>query len=224
MHGLDWESLYVTMKLAGFVTPLLVAVALPLAYIPTRCVFLGRSLLNALCSLPLVLPPTVVGFYLLLIMGPKSPVGQAWEFIFGRRLVFSFSGLVLASMVFSLPFAVQPLRTAFEKIDSRLYDAAAVMGCKGWSTFFKVALPNCYGGIAAASILVFAHTMGEFGVALMVGGSIPGKTRVASIAVFEYVESLEYGRAATLSLVLIPVGLAVLLILDKLNKRTLHGA
>lgn len=214
---MDYLSLWVTLKLALVVTPLLVAIVLPLACLVAFASFPGKSLLEATCNLPLVLPPTVLGYYILVFMGPEGPMGRFWTSLFGGRLVFSFEGLVLASMVFSLPFALQPLRTSLQRIDPRLFEAAFVLGCSRTATFFKVVLPNSLGGIAAALVLVFAHTVGEFGVALMVGGSIPGETKVASIAIFEHVESLEYSQATALSLVLLAVSYAVLLAIGRLN-------
>ncbi len=214
---MDWGSLWVTGKLALVVTPLLVAFALPLACVLAWGRFTGKSLFEATCNLPLVLPPTVLGYYLLVVLGPHGVLGKLWGALGGERLVFSFSGLVIASMVFSLPFALQPLKTSLQRIDPRLFEAAYVLGCSRIGAFFKVVLPNSLGGIAAALVLVFAHTVGEFGVALMVGGSIPGSTRVASIAIFEHVESLEYSQANALSLVLLAVSYAVLLAIGRLN-------
>jgi molybdate transport system permease protein len=215
---MDLVSLWVTVKLAAVVTPLLLALTLPLTAALAFTRFPGRGLVEATCALPLVLPPTVLGFVLLAAMGPHGPVGRAWEWLTGGRLVFTFTGLVAASMVYSLPFAVQPVKAAFARIDPRLLESAQVLGLTRTATFFRVILPNTVGGIAAAAVLVFAHTMGEFGVALMVGGSIPGVTKVASIAIFEQVENLEYGRAAVLSALLLPVSYAVLLLAGRLGR------
>lgn len=216
---MDVVALWVTVRLALWVTPLLVLITLPLAYGLAFGRFRGKGLLEATCNLPLVLPPTVLGFGLLVVLGPKSPVGQAWEALTGGRLVFSFTGLVAASLVYSLPFALQPLKTAFAKLDRRLLEASWVLGKGEWETFFKVVLPNSLGGLAASCVLVFAHTVGEFGVALMVGGSVPCETRVASIAIFEHVEMLEYGQAGWLCLVLLVVSYAVLLFIARLERR-----
>lgn len=215
--GLDWQSLWVTLRLALVVTPLLVAAVLPLAGALAFTRFPGRGLVEATCNLPLVLPPTVLGFFMLTAMSPDSPLGVLWRELTGGRLAFSFSGLVLASMVFNLPFALQPLKAAFRKLDPRLIEASYVLGCSRMETFAKVVLPNSLPGLAAACVLVFAHTMGEFGVALMVGGSVPGETRVASIAIFESVEMLDYRAAMLLSLALVPPAYVVLLLLRRLE-------
>ncbi|MBT8763460.1 molybdate ABC transporter permease subunit [Desulfohalobiaceae bacterium Ax17] len=216
---MDITPIILSAKLSLVTTSVLVAAALPVAYWLAFCRFPGKSLVEAFFNLPLVLPPTVLGFYLLVAMGPQGFLGLFWEATFGSRLVFTFSGLVIASMIYSLPFALQPLKTAFEKIDPRLLESAYVLGCSKTASFFKVILPNSFGGVAAAAVLVFAHTMGEFGVILMVGGSIPGKTKVASIAIFEYVESLQYKEAALISMILIPMSYAVLLIVNRLSRR-----
>jgi len=216
---MDITPIVLSAKLSLVTTSVLVAAALPVAYWLAFCRFPGKTLVEAFFNLPLVLPPTVLGFYLLVAMGPQGFLGLFWETTFGSRLVFTFSGLVFASMIYSLPFALQPLKTAFEKIDPRLLESAYVLGCSKTASFFKVVLPNSFGGLAAAAVLVFAHTMGEFGVVLMVGGSIPGKTKVASIAIFEYVESLQYKEAALISMILIPMSYAVLLIVNRLSRR-----
>lgn len=217
LAAMDRQSLWVTCRLALTVTPLLILAALPLAGVLAFSRFPGQGLVEATCNLPLVLPTTVLGFFLLVAMSPTSPLGRAWEDAVGARLVFSYSGLVLASMVFNLPFALQPLRAAFRKIDPRLIEAAYVLGCSRAEAFVRVVLPNSLPGLAAAAVLVFAHTMGEFGVALMVGGSIPGSTRVASIAIFERVEMLDYGAAMLLSLALVPPAYVVLLALRRME-------
>ena len=216
---MDWTSLFVTGKLALVVTPILVGACLPLAYFLSFSRFRGKGLVEALLNLPLVLPPTVLGFGLLMAMGPRGMLGRAWETLFGHSLAFTFGGLVIASLVYSLPFAIQPLKTSFNKLDRRLLEASWVLGQSRTRTFFRVVLPNSLGGMAAAAVLVFAHTIGEFGVALMVGGSIPGRTKVASIAIFEHVETLEYSAAANLSLVLLAVSYAVLLFIAALDRR-----
>lgn len=216
---MDLQPLYLSAKLAFFSTVILMLLVTPLAYLLTYFRFRGKLLLDALISLPLVLPPTVLGFYLLVAMGPRSPIGHGWQSVFGTPLVFSFAGIVIASMLHSLPYATQPLKAAFEKIDSRLLESAYVLGVSPVATFFRVVLPNSIGGLAAAAILAFAHTMGEFGVILMVGGSIPGETKVASIAVFELVESLKYQEAWVLSLALMISSYLVLLGVNFINSR-----
>ncbi len=216
---MEISSLLVTVKLSLVVTPLLLLVSLPLARFLVFSDIPGKRWLEAIFNLPLVLPPTVLGFFLLMTMGPNSPLGAAWHEVTGHRLVFSFSGLVVASMVYSLPFAIQPLKTAFSRVDRQLIESARTLGLTEWATFRRVIVPNSLIGILSAAILVFAHTMGEFGVALMVGGSIPGKTKVASIAIFEHVEMLDYKQAWGLSLVLILLSYIVLVGLSGLEPK-----
>jgi len=216
---MDLQPLYLSAKLAVFSTAILIILVTPLAYILAYYRFRGKLFLDALISLPLVLPPTVLGFYLLVAMGPKSPVGQGFQAVFGVPLVFTFAGIVIAAMLHSLPYAAQPLKTAFAKIDRRLLESSYVLGVSPFATFFRVVLPNSKGGLAGAAILAFAHTMGEFGVILMVGGSIPGETKVASIAVFELVESLQYQEAWKLSLALMVSSYLVLLGVNVINSR-----
>lgn len=220
---MDWSSIFLSTKLAFLTTIILVMVAAPLSCLFAYSRFPGRSLCEAVINLPLVLPPTVLGFYLLYAMNPNGLLGRMWEGLTGGRLVFSFSGIVLASMVYSLPFAYQPLKAAFLKIDRRLIESAYVLGLSPVSAFFRVIIPNSLSGLAASAILVFVHTLGEFGVILMVGGSIPGKTKVVSIAIYEAVEALRYREAITMSIILIPVCYCVLLIIGMLNGNKNHG-
>lgn len=215
MSSLDTTSLLVTVKLALVVTPVLMAICMPLAYWLASSRMKGKLYLEAACNLPMVLPPTVLGFGMLMVMSPGSPLGAAWLDLIGTPLPFSFTGLVLASLIYSLPFGVLPMRAAFEKIDPGIIEAARSLGMTPIQAFFHVIVPNAIGGITASAALVFAHTVGEFGVALMIGGSIPGKTRVASIAIFEHTETLDYGAAGGLSLVLMIVSYAALLLISK---------
>ena len=208
---MDVFPLCLSLKLALVSTFLLLILAAPAAYLLAYVSFPGKALVEALVNLPMVLPPTVLGFYLLVLMGPKGPLGRLWEALVGGPLVFTFPGIVLASLAYGLPFAVQPIKTAFEKLDPRLLEVSYVLGCSPFKTFFRVILPNSIEGLAASAILSFAHSIGEFGVVLMVGGSIPGKTKVASIAIYEYVEALRYSEAAHLSLILMGVSYLVLL-------------
>jgi molybdate transport system permease protein len=216
---MDWTPLLLSAKLALLTTLLIPVAAAPLAYVLAFFRFPGKSVMDAFVTLPMVLPPTVLGFGLLIIFGPQACLGAAWEGFFGERLVFSFAGVLIASLIFNLPFAVQPMRASFEKLDSRLLESSAILGLSRTAAFFRVVLPNCLGGLAAASILVFAHSLGEFGVILMVGGSIPGETKVASIAIFEAVEALRYEDAFRMSALLVPVSFVVLLIINKINAR-----
>ncbi|WP_028587480.1 molybdate ABC transporter permease subunit [Desulfocurvus vexinensis] len=213
------EPLVLSAKLALITTLLIPLAAAPLAYVLAFRRFPGKSLLDALVSLPMVLPPTVLGFALLLAMRPQGALGGTWESLTGQRLVFSFTGIVLASLVYNLPFAVQPLRTAFEKLDPRLLEASAVLGLSPLRTFFRVVLPCSLPGLAAASVLVFAHSLGEFGVILMVGGSIPGSTKVAAIAIYEAVEAMRYNDALMICLALVPVSFAALVAINSMNGR-----
>lgn len=215
MNSLDTTSLLVTCRLALTVTPILLVACMPLAYWLATGSIRGKRFIEAACNLPMVLPPTVLGFGLLMIMSPDSPMGGTWERLTGSPLPFSFTGLVLASLIYSLPFGVLPMRTAFEKIDNGIIEAARCSGMTHLQAFLYVILPNAKGGITASAALIFAHTVGEFGVALMIGGSIPGETRVASIAIFEHTETLDYGAAGLLSLILMVVSYAALLYIGK---------
>ncbi|WP_319777263.1 molybdate ABC transporter permease subunit [Maridesulfovibrio sp.] len=215
---MDFYPLYISAKLAVATTLFIPVVAAPIAYILAFLNFRGKSMVDAVVSLPMVLPPTVLGFGLLIVMGPQGPLGGLWRDMTGERMVFSFSGILLASLIYNLPFAVQPMRAAFEKLDIRLLENAAVLGLSSSATFFRVVLPNSLPGLAASAMLVFAHSLGEFGVILMVGGSIPGSTKVASIAIYEAVEAMRYSDALYMSLAIIPVSFLALLAINRLNK------
>jgi molybdate transport system permease protein len=179
----------------------------------------GKFLIEAVVALPLVLPPTVLGFYLLLAMGPRSPLGQLWRSLFGRGLAFTFEGLVIASLLYSLPFAVQPLVSAFRNVDPKLVAASSVLGASRLRTFRRVILPLSFSGLVTALVLSFAHTLGEFGVVLMVGGNLPGVTRTVSIAIYDSVEAMDYGGAGSLALVLLLISFAALSIVYAVNRR-----
>lgn len=221
MNNLDTTALLVTCKLALVVTPILLCLCMPLAYWLARSTFRNKHLIEAACNLPMVLPPTVLGFGLLMVMSPGSPIGDAWKNVFGQPLPFSFIGLVIGSLFYSLPFGILPMRTAFEQIDNGIIEAAHCLGMTSLQTFLHVILPNARGGITASAALVFAHTVGEFGVALMIGGSIPGETRVASIAIFEHTETLNYNGAGLLSLVLMVISYAALIFIGRQGKTPL---
>jgi molybdate transport system permease protein len=220
---MDFVPLYLSIKLACVSTCILIILAAPLAYVLAYSRFAGKSFLEALINLPMALPPTVVGFYLLVVMGPKGTVGRIWETVTGFPLLFTFLGIAIASMVYSLPFAIQPMKAAFEKIDGRLLESAYVLGLSRFSTFIRVIIPNSVAGVAASAILVFIHSMGAFGVLLMVGGSIPGETKVASIAIYEAVEALNYREAGLMSLTLVPISYTFLLLINRLNRSKRHG-
>jgi molybdate transport system permease protein len=215
---MDLIPLYVSLKLSIVTTAVLTVLAAPLAYGLSFLKFPGKSFIEALINLPMALPPTVMGFYLLVIMGPKGVVGRLWESMMGGSLLFTFLGIAAASAVCSLPFALQPMKAAFQKIDRRLLENAYVLGLSRTETFFRVIIPNSLSGIAAAAILVFLHSMGAFGIILMVGGSVPGETKVAAIAIYEAVESMNYREAGLMSLCLVPVSYIFLLIVNKLNR------
>jgi molybdate transport system permease protein len=212
----DWSALRASLELAATTTVVLMVLAMPLAWWLASGRSVARVIVNALVSLPLVLPPTVLGFYLLVLLGPRGPLGRALESIGGPRLVFTFTGLVVGSTVFSLPFVVQPLRDGFLAIGRRPLEVASTLRAGPLDRFISVALPMCWRSVLSAVILGFAHTLGEFGVILLIGGNIPGETRVASIAVFEAVESLDYAAAHTLSAILLGFSFVVLLLVHGL--------
>ncbi len=221
---MDYLSLYVTLKLAMATTVILLIIAAPIAYALAYLRFPGKSLFEALIYLPIALPPTVMGFYLILAMGPKGAVGRAWGALTGGSLLFTFLGIAVASVLYSIPFAVQPMKAAFLKIDPRLLENASVLGLSRLAAFVRVVLPNSASGIIAAAILVFLHSIGAFGVLIMVGGSVPGVTKVASIAVYEAVEAMDYRTAGLMSLCFIPISYAFLLLVNRLNGDSKHGA
>ena len=222
--SMDFLSLYVTLKLATATTIVLLILAAPVAYALAYLRFPGKSLFEALIYLPIALPPTVMGFYLILVMGPKGVVGRAWGALTGGSLLFTFLGIAAASVLYSIPFAVQPMKAAFQKIDPRLLENASVLGLSRPAAFIRVVLPNSGSGIIAAAILVFLHSIGAFGVLLMVGGSVPGVTKVASIAVYEAVEAMDYRTAGLMSLCFIPISYAFLLLVNRLNGDSKYGA
>lgn len=215
---MDYLALYITLKLALVSTLILMVLAAPVAYMLAFSAMPGKSFIESFIYLPTALPPTVIGFYLIILMGPKGPVGKAWGSLSGDALLFTFPGIVAASVIYSVPYAVQPMKAAFQKLDPRLLENAYVLGLSKKSAFFRVILPNSKNGILASAVLVFLHSMGAFGVLMMVGGSIPGETKVASIAIYEAVESMDYHKAAIISLSFIPVSYAFLLLVNRLNK------
>ncbi len=200
MTAADFQAVWLTALLAGTTTLLLMPLATPLAWWLVRSSSPARSVVEAVVALPLVLPPTVLGFYLLVILNPTAPVGAFWVSITGQSLTFSFSGLVLASILYSLPFMVQPLATAFRSVSQETLDAAATLGASPRDQLISVVLPAAKRGFLTGSVLTFAHTVGEFGVVLMMGGNIPGETRVLSIAIYEHVETLNYDAAHAMAL------------------------
>lgn len=211
--------IWLTLKLAGITTLILLVAATPLAWWLARSRSFAGELVGAVVALPIVLPPTVLGFYLLIALGPNSPLMAPLQAFGIRTLAFTFTGLVIGSLIYSLPFAVQPLRNAFRAIGEEHFDAAATLGATGLQTFTRVALPLAAPGYVAAAILTFAHTIGEFGVVLMIGGAIPGVTNVLSVEIFRDVEALAWDRAHMLAGILLVFGFAVVLSLLTLERR-----
>ena len=219
MSAPDFAALILTLKLALAATAILLLVGTPLAWWLARTRARLRPVAEAIVALPLVLPPTVLGFYLLILLNPQSAIGSFWLSVTGETLTFSFSVLVLASVLYSLPFMVQPLQSAFETIARKPMELAASLGASPWDAFVSVAVPASARGFVTAIVLTFAHTLGEFGIVLMVGGNIPDRTRVISIAVYENVERLDYAQAHSLSLVLLALSFSVLLFVYIFNRR-----
>lgn len=213
------SSLSLSFELAGCVASILLMIGTPVAYWLAFSNWRGKFLLESVVALPLVLPPTVLGFYALLAMGPRGPLGKLWIMLFGHGLAFTFTGLVLASVVYSFPFAVQPLMVSFEGVDRKLLDASALLGAGKWRTFLRVILPLSLPGVVTALVLSFAHTLGEFGVVLMVGGNLAGVTRTVSIDIYDRVQTLEYGEANHLALLLLAIAFAVLCLVSAVNRR-----
>jgi molybdate transport system permease protein len=216
---MDWTAILLTLRLALVVCLILLAVGLPLAYWVAFSRWRLKFLVEAVVALPLVLPPTVLGFYVLLAMGPRSPLGSFYQASTGHTLTFTFTGLVLASVLYSLPFMVQPIASSFASVDRRLIAASSVLGASKLRTFVRVVLPLSVGGLITGIVLSFAHTLGEFGVVLMVGGNIPGVTRTVSISIYDNVQALNYSAASQTSLVLLVFSLLVLSIVYGMNRR-----
>ncbi len=221
----DLQALLLTFEVAAVTTLLLLLLATPVASAIVRMRSRWRVLCEAAIALPLILPPTVLGFYLLILMNPSGPLTQGLRLLgFDGQLSFSFSGLVMASMIYSLPFAVQPLVNAFEAVPRAVLDAATTLGAGRWDRFRTIVLPLSRRGFMIAATLSFAHTVGEFGVVLMVGGNIPGSTQMVSIAVYDHVEALAYGQAHALSAVLLLFALSVLMAVYAINRRRVVSA
>jgi molybdate transport system permease protein len=215
----DLIALWISLRLAITTTLLLLVLCMPLAWWLAGGRSRLRLVVDALVSLPLVLPPTVLGFYLLLLLSPRNALGTALHALGLPAPAFTFTGLVLGSMLYSLPFAVQPLRDAFQAVGARALEAAAMLRASPWDRFRSIALPLSARGLLTGAVLSFAHTLGEFGVVLMIGGNIPGRTETASIALFNHAEALEYGAAYRLSLLLLAVCFALLLVVYGSNRR-----
>ncbi len=216
---MDRDALRLSLELAALTTAALLALGLPLAHWLATSRFRLKFLVEAVVALPIVLPPTVLGFYLLTALAPQAPLGRAWEASLGQRFPFSFGGLWVASILYSLPFAVQPFAAAIAGVDPRLIEASHTLGASPLRTFFRVTLPLSWSGILAGAVLSFAHTLGEFGVVLMVGGNVRGVTRTLSIALFDHVEALEYGAANRTAALLLAVSFGVLVLVYALQRR-----
>jgi molybdate transport system permease protein len=216
---MDWQPLWLTVRLALLVAAILAIVGLPIAYWITYSRWRWKFLAEAVVALPIVLPPTVLGFYVLLALGSRSPLGQWWQSLTGHTLAFSFEGLVLGSILYSLPFAVQPFAASFDAVDRRLIAASEVLGASKLRTFFRVILPLSVSGLVTGIVLSFAHTLGEFGVVLMVGGNIPGVTRTVSIEIYDQVQALNYSAANQTALLLLAISFGVLSLVYALNRK-----
>jgi molybdate transport system permease protein len=217
---MNWDAAILTLELASSVSLVLLGVGLPLAWWLSQTCWRGKTFIKAIVALPLVLPPTVLGFYVLVGLGPRTAVGRWIETTIGHALPFSFAGLLVASVLYSLPFAVQPFEAAFSGLDHNLIDAARTLGASGSRTFFRVALPLSFSGVLTGLVLSFAHTVGEFGVVLMVGGNIPGVTRTISIDIYDQVQAGNNGQANQTALLLLLFSFAVLSVAYSLNPRS----
>jgi molybdate transport system permease protein len=216
---MDWQAIRLTAALAGIVSAILLALSLPLAHFLTFSRGRWTFLLEAVVSLPLVLPPTVLGFYLLVGMGSRSPIGRWWMAMTGHSLAFTFEGLIVASVLYSLPFAVQPIAAAFSRVDPTLREASATLGASTLRTFWQIVLPLSIEGVIAGGVLSFAHTVGEFGVVLMVGGNLPGITRTVSISIYDHVQALQYDSANQTAIAMLAFSFVVLVSVYALRQR-----
>jgi len=216
---MDFGPLWLSAQLAFVTTAILILLGAPLAWWLSQTRSGLQPVVQAIVAMPIVLPPTVLGFYLLIVLGPNGAIGSWWVKLTGDTLTFSFTGLVIASCIYSLPFAVQPMQNAFESLPKRNIEAAWTLGASKLDAFFSVAVPLSIRGFVSAIVLAFAHTLGEFGVVLMVGGNIPGETRVVSIAIYDHVETLDYASAHQLSLALIVFAFVTLFSMFLINRR-----
>jgi molybdate transport system permease protein len=219
---MDWQAIGLTLRLAASTTLILTVLGLPLAYWLAHTRWRAKFLLEAVIALPIVLPPTVLGFYVLMAIGPLSPAGRFYESVFGDRLPFTFQGLLFASVLYSLPFAVQPFASGFAGTNRRMLEASWCLGQGRVATFFRVALPLAWPGVLTGVVLSFAHTIGEFGVVLMIGGNIPGVTRTISISIYDQVQALDYAAANQTALVLLIFSFVVLAVTYGLQRRVVQ--
>jgi molybdate transport system permease protein len=215
---MDWQAFWLTLRLGVLVSGVLFFVGLPLAYWIAYTGWRWKFLVEAVVALPIVLPPTVLGFYLLVLLGPRGFMGRTWQSLTGHSLAFSFEGLVIGSILYSLPFAVQPFAASFQGVDRRLLSASAVLGASKLRTFFRIILPLSISGLVTGLALSFAHTLGEFGVVLMVGGNIPGVTRTVSIDIYDKVQALDYVGANQTALVLLLISFFLLSLVYAFNR------
>ena len=216
---MDWQAFWLTIRLAVVVAAVLVILGLPIAYWIAYSTWRWKFLVEAVVALPIVLPPTVLGFYVLVALGSRSPLGRTWQSLTGHTLAFTFGGLVIGSIIYSLPFAVQPFAASFAQVDRRLIAASATLGASKLQTFVRVILPLSIPGLVTGIALSFAHTMGEFGVVLMVGGNIPGVTRTVSIDIYDQVQALNYSAANQTALVLLALSFVMLSIVYGVNRK-----
>jgi molybdate transport system permease protein len=216
---MDWQAFWLTIRLAVLVALVLLVIGVPIAYWITYSRWRWKFLAEAVVALPIVIPPTVLGFYVLVALGPQSPLGRWWESLTGHTLAFTFEGLVIGSILYSLPFAVQPFAASFSAVDLQLLAASGTLGVSRWGTFFRVILPLSTSGLVTGIALSFAHTMGEFGVVLMVGGNIPGVTRTVSIDIYDQVQASNYASANQTALILVLIAFVVLSLVYALNRR-----
>ncbi len=217
---MDWPAIVLSLRLATATTLILLLLGLPLAGWLALSHLRGRWVVDALVALPLVLPPTVLGFYVLVALGPRSPIGRAYEVVVGSPIVFSFQGLLVASVLYSLPFAVQPFTAAFAAVDRNLIETAWCLGASRFRTFARIVIPLARPGIIAGCVLTFAHTVGEFGVVLMVGGNLAGSTRTVSISIYDDVQAFDYARAGRTSALLLAFSFVVLAVTYRLQRRS----
>jgi molybdate transport system permease protein len=216
---MDWQAFWLTIRLAALVTAILLVIGLPIAYWIAYSKWRWKFLAEAVVAVPLVLPPTVLGFYVLVALGSHSPLGRWWQAMTGHTLAFTFTGLVIGSVIYSLPFAVQPFAASFALVDPKLLAASATLGVSKVRTFFQVVLPLSTPGLVTGVALSFAHTMGEFGVVLMVGGNIPGVTRTVSIDIYDQVEAFNFSAANQTALVLLGISFFALCLVYGVNRR-----
>lgn len=220
---MDWTPIWLSLKLSLITTLILMVIGLPVAYWLSRRDSILKLIIEAISTMPLVLPPSVLGFYLLLAFNPGSTIGKFLHQHFDLQLVFSFSGLVVASVIYSLPFMISPIKSAFSHLPRAVAEASYTMGKSEWQTFFQILIPGIKSSVLTAAVITFAHTLGEFGVVLMIGGNIPGVTKTASIAIYDAVEGMDYGSAGNYSLILFVISFSIIISVFILNRKSARG-